>query len=181
MNWEGASLYLHSTEEGPIVRNRSAIWLKSSIYRSFCVNRVSIMHHMLNKKFKPTSSAGRFLTPLSQVMSLEKYYPFITGPEPQTQFAINLTAEQISQSASFQVSASSNGEWVPLASNRNPANNWCHRWVTELKQSKSDQEFYGRAGAKKCLSKSRAKLQERMQFKVYANIYPGGPWWVQAV
>jgi hypothetical protein len=31
------------------------------------------MHHMLNNKFTPTSSAGGFLTPLSQVMSLVSY------------------------------------------------------------------------------------------------------------
>jgi hypothetical protein len=37
--------------------------------------------------------------------------PFITGHEPRKLFAISLTAEQISQSASFQVSASSNEEW----------------------------------------------------------------------
>ena len=43
----------------------------------------------------------------------------------------------------LQVSASSNEEWVLVASNWNPANNWCHRWVTVLQQSKSNQEFYG--------------------------------------
>jgi hypothetical protein len=37
---------------------------------------------------------------------------FITGYEPRKQFAISFTAEQIFQSASFQVSASSNEEWV---------------------------------------------------------------------
>jgi hypothetical protein len=31
------------------------------------------MHHMQNNKFTPTSSAGGFLTPLSQVMSLVSY------------------------------------------------------------------------------------------------------------
>ncbi len=61
---------------------------------------------------------------------------------------ISPTAEKILQA---QVSASTNEEWVPAASNRNPPNNlnWCHRWVTVSPKSK--QGFFGRAGAKKCL------------------------------
>ena len=37
---------------------------------------------------------------------------FITGYEPRMLFAISLTAEQISQSASFQVQQAQNEEWV---------------------------------------------------------------------
>ena len=60
---------------------------------------------MINNKYFPTLQSKRVLN------------PFITGDELRKQFAISLTAEQIFQSASFQVSASSNEEWVPAASN----------------------------------------------------------------
>ena len=98
VNWEGASLYLHSTEEGPIVRNRSAIWLKSSIYRSFCVNRVSIMHRMQNNKFKPTSSAGGFLTPLSRTEELSFFDGIWSVNEIFCSHCVNATCQVSSNS-----------------------------------------------------------------------------------
>ncbi len=50
----------------------------------------------------------------SELQANARLSPFITGHDSRTLFAIGLTAKQIFQA---QVSASSNEEWVPVASN----------------------------------------------------------------
>ena len=79
--------YLHSTEDGLIVRNQSAILLKSSNYRCLRVNRVN-QDPLFPHNFTPT-------------LPLVLLCAFITGYKPRIQFAISFTAEQIFR-AQFQ-------------------------------------------------------------------------------
>ena len=108
---------LHSTEDGPIVRNRSAIWLKSSYYRCFCVNRVlkdPLCCH--NKNFTPTLLLAVLCT-------------FITGYEPRTQFAFSITAEQVFRAQNFsQLKLKRGSSGLKLKSSRQLV----PRWVKEL-------------------------------------------------
>ena len=139
--------YLHSTDDGPKVRNRSTIWLKSSNQCRSCVDRVPIQHQ-------------------THFSELADFIVFITGYEPRPSFAISLTAEQISQCVNFKFNKL---KWRvgSVASNWNPANNWCQRWVKVLPQSINQDQNSSMEGQEpsKVEVRSRAKLQKECNSK----------------
>ena len=105
---------------------------------------------------------SRFSKILHPLLQLAVLNPYITGDESRKLFAISLTAEQISQIYFFN--------WLkwgvgPAASNWNPANNWCHRWVKELQESiKNSMVLWkGRSQWKTKVSRSKCSKQ-RMQW-----------------
>ncbi len=85
--------YLHSTDDGP----------KSPKPVCYLIKELNPKWFMCQLRFQ---------TIFSPFFRAGELNPFITGYEPRMQFAISLTAEQISQSASFQVQLAQNEEWV---------------------------------------------------------------------
>jgi hypothetical protein len=81
--------------------------------------------------------------------------------KPRPSFAISLTAEQISQCVNFKFNKL---KWRvgSVASNWNPANNWCQRWVKVLPQSINQDHNSSMEGQEpsNVEVRSRAKLQK---------------------
>ena len=99
-----------------MVSRLSAIWLKSS-------NQRKLMCH--SRLHSPLFNIYGFTLQLAELST------FITGYEPRIQFAISLTAEQISR-VQFQQAIIE--EWFSSLKSKSSQQLVCHLWVTELLQ-----------------------------------------------
>ena len=101
----------------------SAIWLKSSNQRKLmCRSRLH----------SPLFNIYGFTLQLAELST------FITGYEPRLQFAISLTAEQISR-VQFQQAIIQVEEWFSSLKSKSSQQLVCHLWVTELLQQAVNQ------------------------------------------
>ena len=100
-----------------MVSRLSAIWLKSS-------NQRKLMCH--SRLHSPLFNIYGFTLQLAELST------FITGHESRIQFAISLTAEQISR-VQFQQAIIE--EWFSSLKLKSSQQLVCHLWVTELQQA----------------------------------------------
>ena len=103
----------------------------------------------LQSIFQPILPSWRAFSPLSQVMSLDVICN-------QFNSWANIPKRKLPSSASSKWRVGS------VASNRNPANNWCPRWVTALQQSKSRVLRKGRSQEMSRLKDRKFKAKGKM-------------------
>ena len=133
---------LHSTDDGPKSPKPVCYLIKELKPEWFmCQLRLHVIF--------PHSSELASFFPLSQVMSLDVICN-------QFNSWANIPKRKLPSSASSKWRVGS------VASNRNPANNWCPRWVTALQQSKSRVLRKGRSQEMSRLKDRKFKAKGKM-------------------